>query len=201
MPKALRKQFTKLVEEDILKTPKINLKKIIEKYDNIEEMIEESLKNGNIEYLLPKNLELIESYKQCDTIEAVRGSIIWNALEPESQIIPPEKINLLKLNCLDENDPRLSSLKISHPEKYSIIMKIVFNHGVQNPKIDISRFGFSCVAIPKSVEKIPDYLYPFIDFKSMINTNMSPSYILLESLGIYCDDVKTVKYKSNIITL
>ena len=201
VPKALRKQFTKLVEEDILKAKKINLKQIIDKYDNIEMMIEDSIANGNVEYLLPKNLELIESYKTPEQIEAVRGVLIWNACEPENQIIPPEKINLIKLNGINPDDPRFEEMRKTHPDKYQAIMKTVFNHGVTNPKIDISRFGLSCIAIPKGEEKIPEYLMPFIDYKTMVNTNMQPSFILLESLGIYCEEVKTVKYKSNIISI
>lgn len=201
VPKALRKQFTKLVEEDILKANKINLKQIIDKYDNIELMIEDSISKGNIEFLLPKNLELIESYKTPDTIEAVRGVLIWNACEPENQIIPPEKINLIKLNGFEPTDPRFEDLKKNYPDKYNAIMKTVFNYNVTNPKIDISRFGLSCIAMPKSEEKIPEYLMPFIDYKTMVNTNMAPSFILLESLGIYCEEVKTVKYKSNIISI
>ena len=201
VPKALRKEFTQIVENDILKAEKINLREIINKYDDIELSIENSLKEGKVDYLLPKNMEVIESYKTPDQIEAIRGTLVWNAIEPESQIIPPEKVNIIKLNCTDEHDPRLEALKQSYPEKYNAIMKVVFNYGVTNPKIDISRFGFSCVAIPKSVESIPEYLRPFIDYKTMVNTNMQPSYILLQSLGVYCENVKTVKYKSNIISI
>jgi len=201
VPKALRKKFVKIVEEDILKSKEINLKTIINKYDDIEMTIENSIRDGKTEYLLPKNLEIIDTYKDPSTIEAVRATLIWNACEPEDQIIPPEKINLLKLNCTDSNDPRLLALKQTHPDKYNAIMKTVFNIGVTAPRIDISRFGFVCIAVPKSIEKIPDYLIPFIDFKSMVNTNMSASFILLKSLGLYCDEVKTVKYKSNIISI
>ena len=148
VPKTLRKKFTNILQEDVLKTDKIKLREIIEKYDDIEALIEESLKNGNTEYVLPKNTEVIESYAAPDTIEPVRAVLIWNALEPEDQIIPPEKINMLKLNCQDENDPRLQILKQTHPDKYEALMKVVFNHNVTTPKIDISRFGFSCVALP-----------------------------------------------------
>ena len=153
VPKALRKQFTKLVEDDILKTKKINLKQIIDKYDNIEIMIEDSIAKGNVEYLLPKNLELIESYKAPDTIEAVRAAIIWNACEPENQIIPPEKINLIKLNGIDANDPRFEEMKKNYPDKYQAIMKTVFNHGVTNPKIDISRFGLHVLLFQNQKKK------------------------------------------------
>jgi len=201
VPKTLRKQFTEIVENDILKTPVIDLKKILDKYDSIEEQIEVSLRDRKVEYLLPKNLELIENYKTPEQIEAVRGTLIWNALEPENQIIPPAKINLLKLDCTDPNDPRLEALSKTHPQKYAALMKAVFNYNETNVKVDISRFGFSCIAIPKSIETLPEYLLPFIDYKSMTNTNMSASYILLESLGIYTTEAKTIQYKSNIISI
>lgn len=201
VPKSLRKQFSKIVEEDILKAKTINIKTILDKYDAIENSIIESLEKGEIQYLLPKNLELIEKYKEPDKVEAVKAVLVWNELEPEKTIVPPEKINLLKLNCLNSEDPRLKKLSETHPDKYNAIMKIVFNYNVTNPKIDISRFGFSCVAIPKDLEEIPDYLRPFIDYTSMVNVNLSSSYILLESLGVYVEDIGTVKYRSNIISI
>lgn len=201
VPKTLRKQFTKILQEDVLEKEVIDLKTIINKYDQMEAQISDSLKAGKTEYVLPKNLEVIESYKTPDTIESVRAAIIWNALEPENQIVPPEKINIIKLNCIDKADPRLQKLKETHPDKYNTIMKVVFNEGVSTPKLDISRFGFNCVALPKSLDSIPEYLLPFVDYTDMINTNMTNGYIILESLGIYCEEVNNVKYKSNIIAL
>lgn len=165
---------------------------------------------------------MIESYKTPDTIEAVRATILWNALEPEDTIVPPDKINIVKLNpdiatplgeisSLDEIpalatspdiSPELRDLIIRHPDKARGIAKTIYNIGNQNKSaIDISRFGMSCIAIPKSVDQIPDYLVPLIDYQSMVNNNMTNGYILLESLGIYVSDIKTVKYKSNIIQI
>lgn len=220
--KKLRKEFTTILEDDILKAETIDLKKIIDKYDILGKSIERSLKSGNTEYLLPKNLEIIESYKTPDTIEAVRATILWNALEPENTIVPPEKINIVKLRAdimeplanissLDEipalaNNPdvapELKDMVINHIDKVKEIAKTIYNIGGNNKsKIDISRFGMSCIAIPKGVDKIPDYLIPLIDYQSMANNNMTNGYILLESLGIYVSDIKTVKYKSNIIQI
>lgn len=203
MPRALRASFKRIVEDEILNTKTISVKKVIDEYDQLEEEIEKSIRNGEIDYLLPKNIEVIESYKAPDTIEAVRAVLIWNALEPEEVIVPPEKINMIQLNCTDPNDPRLLKMKEDYPDKYNIIMKTVFNYGVnpEDVKVDISRFGFSCIALPKGIERIPDYIRPFIDYRGMVNYNMSPGFVILESLGIQCEEVKTVKYKSNIIKL
>lgn len=222
VPKKIRKQFTEILKTDILEAKDIDLRKITEKYDAIGADIETSLKSGSTEYLIPKNLEIIESYKTPDTIEAVRATILWNALEPDNTIVPPEKINIVKLNpditqafanldSLDKLDaiaadpssrPELVELIRKHPEKARIIAKTIYNVGKSdNTGIDISRFGMSCIAVPKGFEALPDYLIPLIDYQSMVNNNMTNGYILLESLGIYVCDIKTVKYKTNIIKI
>jgi hypothetical protein len=133
--------------------------------------------------------------------EPVRGAIVWNAIETEDQVVPPEKVNMIKMRAFDLNDPRLQALKLSHPNKYSAIAKTVFNDGVASPTIDISRFGLSVISVPKSVDKIPDYLLPMIDLQTMVTNNMTNGYIILESLGVYTEEVKTTKYKSNIIEI
>jgi hypothetical protein len=55
--------------------------------------------------------------------------------------------------------------------------------------------------VPKSVDKIPGYLLPMIDLQTMVTNNMTNGYIILESLGVYTEEVKTTKYKSNIIEI
>lgn len=201
VPKKLRKQFAEILRNDILEADKISISSILKKYDSLSGDIVDSLKNRNTEYLLPKNAELIETYAAPDQMEPIRGTLIWNALEPESTIVLPEKINLLKLKDLEIDSPEFENLKSTHPDKYAAIMKVVFNEGVANPKLDISRFKFTCVAIPKSVEKIPEYLIPFIDLRSMVNNNLANGYVILESLGIYVSQVDKFQYKSNIIRL
>jgi hypothetical protein len=199
--KVLREKFTEILEEDVLKSESVNLSEIIKKFDRLGLEIESSLKKGETAFLLPKNIETIDGYKDPSMQEPVRGVLVWNALEPENQVVPPEKINIVKLKGFEKDSPELLKLKGSYPEKYNSIMRVVFNEGVSKPTIDISRFGLSVIAIPKSAEKIPDYILPFIDYQSMVNNNMTNGYIILESLGIYTEEVKTTKYKSNIIEI
>jgi hypothetical protein len=201
VPKKLRREFAEILRGDILEAEKIDLVKILGKYDQLSDNIKTSLAERNTEYLLPKNAEIIETYAAPDQIEPIRGIIAWNALEPESQIVLPEKVNLLKLKELPKDAPEFMELKDKYPDKYSALMKAVYNEGVTAPKLDISRFGFSSVAIPKSVEKIPEYLIPFIDYLAMTNNNMSNGYIILKSLGIYIAQVEKFQYKSNIVKL
>jgi hypothetical protein len=201
VPKKLREQFTTILQEDILSAEDIDIRSIINKFDELGLEIEESLRNGKLLYSLPKSIEQFEQYKNPSTLEQVRGAIIWNALEPENQIVPPEKVNLLKLKAVNEDHPELEKLKNAYPKKYGAISRTVFNKNVDEPEIDISRFGMSVVAIPKGIEQIPDYLRDLIDYRTMVSKNMQNGYILLESLGIYIEEVDSTKYKSNIIEL
>ena len=161
----LRNQLTNLLTDDILKPERINLRNILNKFNDIENEIESSIKSGSMEYSLPKNIELISTYANPASLEPVRGAIIWNALNPSNQIVPPEKVNLIKLITTTPDHPALLKLKETEPEKYEIIMKVCFN---PDAELDISHFGFSAIAIPKSVERIPEYLMPLIDYDTMV---------------------------------
>ena len=202
VPKKLREQFTEILKDDILGAEKINIRAILGKFDALGLEIEDSLRKGELLYSLPKSMEMFDSYKNPSTLEQVRGSIIWNALERDNQIVPPEKINLLKLKTADKVHPALLELEKNYPKKYKAIMRTVYNEDLeQEPDIDISRFGMSVIAVPKGVDKIPEYLRPLIDYRTMVSKNMQNGYIMLESLGIYTEEVDSTKYKSNIIEL
>lgn len=200
IPKKLRNKFTDILKNDILAPEKIDLRHILKEFDIIENDVETSLKTGSPEYSLPKNLEMIASYKEPSSQEQVRAAIIWNALEPNNQIVPPEKINMLKLTATTPDHPGLLAMKEKYPSQYETIMKVCFNVNNPKPAVDISRFGFSVIALPKSVEKIPEYLRGVIDYDLLVNNNISNGFILLSSLGIYVTD-GDYKYKSNLIEL
>jgi len=202
VPKRLRVKFTEILTEDILDAEHINIREILGKFDALGLEVERSLKAGELGYSLPKSIEQLDSYKNPSTLEQVRGALVWNALERDNQIMPPEKVNLLKLKTADKNHPALIELSIKYPKKYAVIMKTVFNEGLdKDPEIDISRFGMSVIAVPKGVEQIPEYLRPLIDYRTMVSKNMQNGYIMLESLGIYIEEIDSTQYKSNIIEL
>ena len=117
----------------------------------------------------------------------------------------PQGVNLFKLKTAKKDSPELLELKKKSPEKFAIIMDRAFNEGpnANKNRIDISKYGFDVIAIPKSAERIPDYIIPLIDFDTMVDNNASSMNIILTSLGIYCERVAAGKptVKSNIIEI
>ena len=218
VPKTLRELFTKYLLEEILLPEKIRMSDVLREYNNIVNSVKTSLTNGEATYLIPSKIGVLTEYKFPERMPQVRGTILWNALEPEKTIVPPENVNLKKLKTgyalnknknesdeeynkrlfafLDEK-PEFKWLKENYPEKYEIILKTVYKKNNPNPSIDFSDKGAAIIAIPKDAE-IPEYLKPLINLEEMIESNTAAGTTMLGALGIYC--VKG-KRKSNIIRL
>lgn len=223
VPKPLREAFTEYLLNDILVPETISMKNIVSKYDHIVQSVKNSLERGEVDYLIPAKVEIVENYKFPERIQQVRGMIAWNALEPDNVIIPPENINIIKLktgiytprivgkkNQPDESlkdywkrleefllqTSEYKFLKENYPEKFEIIMKVIYGKGKKSG-LDFADKGFAVIAIPKETQ-IPDYIIPLIDFGTMVESNTAAGTTLIGSLGIYCTKGKK---KSNIIKL
>lgn len=223
VPKDLREEFTQFLLNDILNTDAINFQTLIEHYDNIVNKVEASLRNGESTYLIPANLEILENYAYPDRMQQVRGMIVWNELEPENQIQPPEKVNIIKLktgiapvrtskdteetykeklNAAINNCPEFMEMKEKYPDKFKTIMRVVYNYGLTgdqvSKKINFADKGFNVIAVPKDLDRIPDYILPLVDYDEMIKTNTSAGNTLLGALGIYVDKENN---KTNIVKI
>lgn len=223
VPKPLREAFTEYLLNDILVPENISMRNIVQKYDKIVESVRDSLEKGEVDFLIPAKVELIENYKFPERIQQVRGMIVWNSLEPDNVIIPPDNINLIKLktgiytprivgkkNQEDEpleaywtrleefllNTPEYKFLKDNYPDKFNTILKVVYGKG-KKTGLDFADKGFAVIAIPKETE-IPEYIIPLIDYSTMVESNTAAGTTLIGSLGIYCTKGKR---KSNIIKL
>lgn len=196
---SLRPMFQQWLIDDILRPDTVDLLKVYKDFNTIGDKIEASLKRGDTEFLIPAQLNAYGSYKMPEKLQQVRGAVIWNALEPVQAIVPPEKVMLIKLTAQTADCQQMTDLAYSHPEKYNTIKDVVFS--TRKGEIDISKFGFTVIAIPYGLSTIPDYLEPFINYSAMKNANMRNAMILLESLGftISNDTAMKQRYKSNII--
>lgn len=185
----IRNYFTEIIENDILKSKEIKLNEIITKFKKLEDEIKTNILEGNISFTVPGNVNNIDSYKFPYRMPTVRGTIIWNALYPNQSIVPPEKINTLKLTIKELNDLR----PIFGTPEYDIIKKTIFDDK------DFKEYGMTTIAIPKSVEKIPEWLIQFIAIDEIVADNIRNGIIILESIGMKTLNVLDKSYYSNII--
>ena len=80
---------------------------------------------------------------------------------------------------------------------YNIVKEKIFN----NPDKRIANKGLAVIAIPRNVDKIPEWIIPFIDYDTITCDVLKKIYSLLSSLGMRT--VKTAKkeYFTNILNV
>lgn len=180
--KEVRKFFTKLLKEDILESKEIEISSILQKYSGFEDRIRDSLKSGDITFAVPGKVNAIDSYKEPYTQQTVRGSILWNALYPNKEIVFPDKINFVKLKDreYDEIMQMINSNPSLSDDDKNYFCEVITNTIFKDDKM--AKYGFKILCMPKSQSKIPDWLVQFVDIDKIIEDNMKPGLKLLESL-------------------
>lgn len=187
--KRVRVKFLEILKY-ILSTKELDLSVVIQKFMLLEKDIEESLNSLNTEYLLPANLKDKSGYKFPYRIEAYRGMLAWNVLNPTAVLHAPEKINLIHIKT--RNIPE----EVQNCKQYKAILELI------NSDKDLAHFGFNVLSVPKGLEIIPDWIRPIIDIQSMVLRHLSNGLLLLESCNI--NVIKLTNSKSvysNIIKL
>ena len=181
-----------LLRYDILESEKINTKKILQELSKFEDEIRESFINGETTFMTPTKVNEIESYKAPFTQASVRASVTYNLLYPENSITYPAQINIMKVNMKELVD--IVDLYEKEPEIYKILKEKVYEDE------DLKNYGITYFALPKSIEKIPEWIIPYICIDEIIKDNLKNFLVILESIGL-----KTIKvtaddlYHSNII--
>jgi len=185
-----RQVFTNMIENKILKSDNINIAEILGIFKAFEDEIYNSLHNGEITFLTPGKCNELDAYKDPYKVASARGTMIWNLLNPDNTIQTPAKVNMLKLNInsIEDLEP------IYETEMFEKIQKLIFDDE------RLAHYGMATISLPKSVNKIPDWLIPFINYDDIIDDNIRVGNILLESLGIKLMQFNNKEFYSTFIS-
>ena len=157
--------------------------------------VNDSLHKGERTFLLPKSVNEVEAYKNPFSEQGVRAVILWNYLYPDQEIVLPTKMDLVKLTLND--DRSLNHLRLTNKEMYDRVEKYILN----NPNDKISSKGLDILAIPRNIDKIPEWLIPYIDYNTIVIDTISPFYSVLESIGLHTLTTSKKDYHSNILNM
>lgn len=186
--------FKKLAKERLLYTDNIDIPSILADINQFHDDIDASLKRGERNFLLPKSVKELGAYKDPFREMGVRAVFAWNAIYPENSIELPEKIDIVKVNLERLSD--VEKLLDKYPEIYEKIVS-----GIFESKIDkIREKGVSAIAIPRNVDKVPEWITEFMDCDTIINDNISKFHSVLRSLGLNTIKTSKKEYYSNIIS-
>lgn len=187
--------FIDLIKKYILFNEDIDVIGLVQDLEKFQESIYDSLRKGEKKYLTPTSVKEVEGYADPFKMQGVRGVFAWNAAYPDQEIQLPEKLDLVKVKLTAVED--LEPLKDIDFDIYKNLKQGIFGSRIDK----IQKKGVAVIAIPRNVERIPDWIIPFIDYDEIVNNVMKKFYPVLDSLGMEIFTVSDRTYHSNILEL
>lgn len=189
--------YKQIVKKRLIETKNISIKDIMNDLQAIENDITGSLKRGEKKYITPASVNEFEAYSQGTIFQQqpVMATLAWNALYPDSPIQLPAKIDIVKVN--------LNTLE--KIEKLKNVDNVIYNNAINNivnsKNSQISKKLLYVIAIPKNIERIPEWIIPFIDYDTISGNVLEKFYPVLDSLGMSTAKTSKREYFSNIINI
>lgn len=197
------KMVNEIIENSILKAKTINPIEILIKVNEIEDLIRERLENGDKTFGILKRFSGEDKYKDVETTNIARMSIIWNRLYPLDPIEAGDMFYAFKTNIEKPEDcNKIQDLEI-RAKVLDLIFDVDHKHIREFKNQDFSRFGLKEIGIPKigKPDKIPDWLIPLINIPDLITQHTQPIISLLPSIGIEKSKIDSTKsIKSTLVS-
>lgn len=173
MSEFTRKELKKIMYEDILNSDVIDQLTVVKHIAILEKKIMQSLFDGSKDYYKPVVVKSMDNYADPMSQQGIKASIVWNALRDDNMaILNLDERNSIDIAKVDINDNSIEKIKDKYPELYIRCKNLL--------KDKYFTSGITAIGIPND-EPVPEWLSEFIDYKSIVNDNVSG--FPLESIG------------------
>jgi hypothetical protein len=192
----IEKELMKIIKNDIIDDPLVNVVQLMTDVARLERQIRESIKNRERTYLVRMNCKVAKSYKDPYSQGAFTGPLLWNLINPDNVIMVPDKCDVVFINIPNEKvlDEKLAPY---FPKEADIIRKNIFHGGI--PQFE--QKGVSYLALPNDDSKIPEWVYPVIDEERIVTRNSGTFYPVLKALTFITISAGDNEYSSNILNV
>lgn len=219
--KFVAERFEQIVEEEILRTPQIDLVTVYNKFDNIKKDIRISLLNSESIFYKQATVKPMDQYKLPFSNQASKAGIIWNLLCPDEKLDLPAEVDLVPINVYNGvSDSKLESLRNLGPDMFFQIQKnitackelydfrnnypeqfaIIWNDVINSSNENVCKLKLNIIAKPRSMTQMPDWLKSIIDIEKIVMDVVKLSNPILEPLGFNIQSATAqTKHYSNII--
>ena len=170
--------MTSIVNKRILDVDTVDIPGILSDLQKIEDEIYDSLRKGERKYLLRMNCKQREAYKNPESMGQVLSVLVWDTIYPEQEILLPDKLDIVLVKI--PNAEAIKDMQYKYPEEYNRIVTYLLNGPLEKFRKD----GIKYIAIPNSLEKIPDFIIPYIDYEYIVSRNLGTFRSIRESLQI-----------------
>lgn len=176
-PEFLEPIMLKLFDEKILTPDTIDVEGLYDEYMNQRKVLNEALSNGDSSCLKKLSVKDLDAYDKSRTLPVqMRGTIVWNSLVPEEEILPMDRVMVVPLSfkLMQENQ---------HIPRVKEMLRLSL---IDNEKMKID----PVICLPENYDKIPDWIQIVIDKEYTIDKLLASTRQLLEMFDFYVADTK-----------
>lgn len=174
----LSERMTNIIKNRILVEGEVDIVNVLRDLNETEQEIYESLRNGERKFLLRMNCKDPAAYKKPESMGQVLSVLAWNTICPDDEIMVPDKLDVALMKI--PNVEALEPIKNKFPEQYHRIKTYLLEGSVKR----FREKGVKYIAIPNSIDKIPDWMIPLIDYDYISSRNLGTFAPILASLDL-----------------
>ncbi len=192
--------FVDMCKNRLMDPDNIDIKGLIRDIKQIQNIVRKSILDGEVDYLPIASLKAADAFANPERMKVVRACMIWNYLNPQSQIQYPSKGYMMNLSIFTEEELKALKGKIddsiyntiryevfentnSYFMKREIKQKVDKKTGEVTETVKYTSKGIQAIVIPFGFH-VPEYILPFCDVNSMINSIVSPMKSVLDIFNI-----------------
>ena len=198
-----------LYDHDILTTKRIRVESILDRYYDSRRMLNENIDKSTTYYRV-QGLKHVNAYEKSPSLpEAMRGAMIWNAINPDEEMQPMDRVSIISLSWdlltqHENDDPRIAKLK-----RYNEMLTIqdsntTLTTGCTRQSLLIDNENMSkdpVICIPESYTEIPDWIKPCIDKEGTCDKLLNPFKQVLGLFDVYMADTKNGMIASRMVCI
>lgn len=166
-----------MYDKYVLTSNTIEVGSILNKYYETRNDI---LKNAthSAEYFKVLSLKDKEAYAKSKTLPAqMRGAILWNAMFPDEEMLPMDRVKLVPLSWDLMKQHENDDMRIAECLRYCL---------VEDP--DMKKDPYIC--LPNHYKEIPEWISVIIDLETLVDKLLAPFKQMLGLFNIHMADTK-----------
>ncbi len=177
-----------LYDKYILTPDRVSVDGIMDEYYALRDHLKTDL-DKDTKYYQVLGLKDVSAY-DADKIlpEQMRGALVWNQLMPDEQMMPMDRVIVIRLSFDKMQQHASDDPKIAEVLRMSL---------VNNEKMKNAPF----ICLPENYHEIPDWIKPIIDTDGMTDKLLTPFKQLLSLFDIVVADTKAGNISSRMIYL
>ena len=175
-----------LYDRFILTPDHVSVKGIMDEYYALREKLKNEL-DSNPGYYQVLGLKDVTAYDPNKILpEQMRGALVWNEIMPDEQLMPMDRVIVVRLSF------EKMQQHVSDDPKIAEVLRMTL---INNEKMKDTPF----ICLPEHYKEIPEWIRPIIDKDGMVDKLLTPFKQMLSLFDIMVADTKAGAVASRMI--